>query len=119
MANRGSVYLPSRMGRGPRRLDDDDSAPNEVVKRGESQFEQEAKSSFVQLRAEQRGDSAGLRDDESILCHTPPAAEEPTKFQIVQPINLTFNVNQGQAPPSKALIGNDSATERHNREKLA
>ena len=79
----------------------------------------------MQLKTEQR-DSAGLREDESILCHTPPANEEPTKFQIVQPINLTFNVNQ--APHRSidekknrhlAMIGNDEATERHNRDKLA
>lgn len=93
IANPGSVYIPSQLERGKSRLDEDElpTVP-EKVERVESQFEQEAKNTIVQLRQEQR-DSVGIRDDESILCHTPPANEEPTKFQIVQPINLTFNVN--------------------------
>ena len=92
IANPGSVYIPSGMGRESSRLDEDQQAPPEKIERVESQFEQEAKGSMVQLKTEVR-DSVGIRDDESILCHTPPAGEEPTKFQIVQPINLTFNVN--------------------------
>ena len=92
IGNPGSVYVPSRMERGQSRLEDA-SDENVVPEKPESRFEPPAK---VQLKTEQR-DSVGIRDDDSILLNTPPSAagkEQTQKFQIVQPINLTFNVNQ-------------------------
>jgi hypothetical protein len=48
----------------------------------------------VKLLRNKKEESNGIKDDESLLCPTPPDGDcSPANIRYVQPINVTVNLN--------------------------
>ena len=88
LAQHGSVFHPSNFNADHRILGNRRAAK---FGRQDSAFEP-----VVSLK-QAKQQSTGIKDDESLLCHTPPGAEaaaaDNKHLTVMQPIQVTFNLN--------------------------